>query len=74
MPGDAPDVPATPGPSHGAEIELPDGLTAGNLIDLLRIAPDLECVVGVNGVLATRETVLADGDEVLLVPPLRGGA
>lgn len=56
-------------------LELPEGATAGDvwaLLDLGDEPPGL--AVAVNRTYADRAAVLADGDEVALIPPVSGGA
>ncbi len=60
-------------------VEVPDGMTAGELADelvrrhpaLAPIAPVLALAVG--GAVVGRGRALADGDEVALLPPVSGG-
>ncbi|MDI3298933.1 MAG: molybdenum cofactor biosynthesis protein MoaE [Bacillota bacterium] len=62
------------------DLELAGGSTAGQLLDrllgehpaLARFGPSL--LVAVNRRYAGREAVLADGDEVALIPPVSGGS
>ncbi len=63
-----------------SELELPAGSRVGDLWELLeRRHPDLAGLAGrlamaVDGRLAGRDTPLADGAEVALLPPVSGGA
>lgn len=60
-------------------LELPGGATAGALLDLLvqrfeglqLLLPALQ--LAVNQAYASRDTLLAEGDEVALIPPISGG-
>lgn len=60
-------------------IDLPDGATVEDLtMALLDRSPDLGPVMdaarfAVNREYATRSTILRDGDEVALIPPVAGG-
>ena len=60
-------------------VELQAGATAGGLIAVLRERTSnrhevwARLAVAVNRVYAGREAVLADGDEVALLPPVSGG-
>lgn len=60
-----------------SEIELPDGFTVAQLLELLisRLdAPlDRSIAVSVNAEFSSRTHVLCDGDEVGLLPPVSGG-
>jgi sulfur carrier protein ThiS len=53
--------------------EMVEGASVADLIVALGIDPAEEITVGVNGVLSTRQRVLEDGDEVLLLTPMSGG-
>jgi molybdopterin converting factor subunit 1 len=63
----------------GATIELPDGSMAGTVLMSARDrAPQLgelwgRVAIAVNQSYVGAETVLADGDEVALLPPVSGG-
>ena len=60
-------------------MELPDGADVASLLDLLRIRRGTNptvfssLAVAVNREYAQTHTVLADGDEVALLPPVSGG-
>lgn len=62
-----------------AERPLPDGATVGDLwTALCRERPDLDALgrsisFAVNREYVERDHVLADGDEVALIPPVSGG-
>lgn len=56
------------------ELPLPEPPTLGNLLAHPRLAKlPQEALLAVNQVFAPRETVLAEGDEVALMPPVSGG-
>jgi molybdopterin converting factor subunit 1 len=60
------------------EIELPVRATAADLVARLRAEPGLhrlplEPAIAVNQETAPLDTLLADGDEVALLPPVAGG-
>ena len=61
-----------------ARWELPEGATVGDLWNRLATANpslrQLTCTAAVNQEYVSPETVLADGDEVVFVPPVSGGA
>ncbi len=61
-----------------SEIELPQGATVANLLELLisRFNAPLgrSIAVSVNAEFSTRTQVLCDGDEVGLLPPVSGGS
>ncbi|OUC11961.1 MAG: molybdopterin synthase sulfur carrier subunit [Alkalinema sp. CACIAM 70d] len=59
--------------------QLPQGMTVGELFDrILAEHPQLEAwrnltQFGVNLAFVSPETLLQDGDEVVLIPPVSGG-
>jgi molybdopterin converting factor subunit 1 len=60
------------------ELELPEGSTVGQLIEVVRRRPGAEAlpespVVAVNHEYAASGAVLHDGDEVAFIPPVAGG-
>jgi sulfur carrier protein ThiS len=55
------------------DVSLPAGATLNDLVGALGMSDEDVWVVGVNGVLATRETVLGDRDEVEFFEPIAGG-
>jgi sulfur carrier protein ThiS len=62
-----------PGEKGPREVALAPGATVAELLAELGV-PETEIVtVGVNGVLAGREAVLADGDDVTMFSPMEGG-
>jgi molybdopterin synthase catalytic subunit len=57
------------------ELELPPGSTAADIWPMLDLgAEPTGLLVAVNRTYAARDTVLMDGDEVALIPPVSGGA
>ena len=50
------------------------GATVADLLDTIGIAPDTDLTAAVDGELAARDTLLRDGDEVMLLSPMEGGA
>ena len=61
------------------DVELPDGATVSDLITHLRGRDDAASVlpsepaVAVNRTYRTSDAILADGDEVAVIPPVAGG-
>ncbi len=53
--------------------EVEPGTTVSRLLDELGLPGDLVLTTVINGKIATRESVLQDGDEVKLVPYTGGG-
>lgn len=57
-----------------AELALPAAPTLGDLLEDPRLGPlPQEALLAVNQCFADRNTPLADGDEVALMPPVSGG-
>jgi len=57
-----------------SELELPLAPTLGDLLaDLRLVGLPKDALLAVNQNFADRATVLADGDEVALMPPVSGG-
>ena len=54
-------------------VELAEGTTAGQLLTILNLPPNLVKVVFVNGIIRDGNYVLQDGDEVGKFPPVGGG-
>jgi molybdopterin converting factor small subunit len=59
---------------NAANMELPDGATVGDLVQMLAIPDDLPRVTLVNGRNAELDQRLLSGDVVTLFPPLAGGS
>ena len=58
----------------GDVLELPDGATIQDALDLLQIPPESVQVCTVNGGIALdRGRELADGDNLQILPPVGGG-
>jgi molybdopterin converting factor small subunit len=54
-------------------VSLPGGATVADLIASFGIADAEEVTAGRNGDQATHDTVLHDGDEIVLFSPMEGG-
>ncbi len=54
-------------------LDLEPGATVGLLISTLKIPPELERAVLVNGRRANPSTRLEEGDEIFIFPPAAGG-
>ena len=60
-------------------LDLPQGTTVSELLGVLRqqyphlAPPQVDIVVAVNAEYADKNTVLLEGDEVSLIPPVSGG-
>jgi len=57
----------------GNLIEVPDGMTVGDLIHQFSVPEKLVKLIFVNGSHATRETLLKDGSRVGVFPSVGGG-
>ncbi len=55
------------------QVTCPRGTTAAGLLELLGIPDDDLVTIGINGELAKREDVIADGDDVTMFSPMEGG-
>ncbi len=62
---------------NSAELELPEGMTAASLIERLGMPPEGSYLVIHNSAAVTKAAraacTLADGDELAIMPPLKGG-
>lgn len=56
-----------------ATIEVPSGSTVRDVIRHLGMSEDVACVPVVNGMRATADRALQDGETLSLFPPLAGG-
>ncbi len=55
------------------DLELPDGVTAGEIIDRFNIPPTEVTIIFINGRHSGPEAKLAEGDTLALFPPIGGG-
>jgi molybdopterin converting factor small subunit len=64
-----------PGPNRSVpiEVELPDGARVSDLTPALNLPPKLVRNAFINNQVANLETVLNNGDQVSLFPPVVGG-
>jgi len=61
--------------TRGAELDLPAGSTAADVWPALELGDEPPgLLLAVNRTYAPRDTVLGEGDEVALIPPVSGGA
>ena len=58
---------------EGVTVEVPEGTTVQELVQALKIPPDVECLRVVNGCDASSDQRLVEGDVLSLFPPLAGG-
>ena len=62
---------------NSAELELPEGMTAAGVIARLGLPPEGSYLVIHNGTAvpkaARADCALGDGDELAIMPPLKGG-
>ena len=54
-------------------IDLTEGDQVTQVLEILRIPPEVEKVILVNGRPAQRDFILNEGDKVVLFPPVAGG-
>jgi molybdopterin synthase sulfur carrier subunit len=54
-------------------MDLDEGTTVQDLIELLKLPSDLPKSIIVNGITAKKDTVLKDNDSVAVFPPMAGG-
>ena len=54
-------------------LELPSGSRARDVLDVLRVADELNAIVAVNDQIADEHTRLADGDCLAIIPAIAGG-
>ena len=64
-----------PGPNRSIplEVELPEGATVADLAPVLDLPPELVRSVFINNEAKDVQTVLREGDQVGLFPPVVGG-
>ena len=53
---------------------IPEGATAADLLAVIGVETGAEVTIAVDGELASRETPLRDGADVMLLIPMEGGA
>ena len=52
---------------------VPEGATAADLLAVIGVEANAEVTIAVDGELASRETPLRDGADVMLLNPMEGG-
>lgn len=62
------------GRSDPFDQELPEGATVQQLADAVGIDPAMTLTFGVNGEMAGRDHSLHEGDAVMILTPMEGGA
>lgn len=63
----------SPQGTGAAEMELPEETTVGDLLGRLGVPADMAKVIFVNGVHASHDKRLRQGDRVRIFPPVAGG-
>ena len=65
-----------PGPNRSIPLEvvLPDGATVADLVPTLNLPPDLVRSAFINNEAGQLDSVLKEGDQVGLFPPVVGGS
>ena len=56
-----------------ATINVEDGITIDELLNKLKIPPNITSIVMVNGSHKEAKTILNEGDVVSVIPPVAGG-
>jgi molybdopterin converting factor small subunit len=54
-------------------MDLPHGATIGGMLGILKIPPDQDRILLVNGRQREQDRVLESGDTIVIFPPLAGG-
>jgi len=54
-------------------LDADEGRTVRDLLDLLKVPPDLPRIIFVNGLHAQEDQVLKEGDRLAVFPPIAGG-
>lgn len=54
-------------------MDIPEGTSLGALAESLKLPPDEVKICFVNGRICEPDTILKDGDEVGIFPPIGGG-
>ena len=57
----------------GGELNVTDGTTMGQLLELLHISKPLQLLIAVNGRVPDESCILHEGDIVQFAPPIAGG-
>lgn len=68
----APLLPVKDG-GHSCVLEIPEGKTVSELLAELKVPEDLPKIVFLNGLHATGDEMLKDGDRLTVFPPIAGG-
>ena len=68
-----PYMPKKEGGGNSCTVEISDGTKVRELLEQLRIPADAVMLVFLNGVHATGDNILKDGDRVRVFPPVGGG-
>lgn len=55
------------------QMDIPEGTSLGALAESLKLPPDEVKICFVNGRICEPDTILKDGDEVGIFPPIGGG-
>lgn len=59
---------------HTGKIEVPEGVSAAQILEKLGIPPEMPKILLINGVHSSSEDLLKEGDSLALFPPLAGGS
>jgi sulfur-carrier protein len=58
---------------HSCVMEVPDGKTVTEVLEELKIPPEMPKIVFLNGLHAKGDEKLKDGDRLTVFPPIAGG-
>lgn len=59
--------------AHGEELVMPEDATVLNIINKLKINPQLVAMVTINGELAVKNSIPKNGDEIFFINTASGG-
>ena len=57
----------------GGELEMVEGSSVGDVLERLKVPPEEEKILLVNGLHRTVDDLLSPGDTLVFFPPLEGG-
>ena len=60
-------------PHTGLEVDMPPGLTAGEVLARIGVPPEKVKIVMVNGLSTNLDQKVKDGDRIGVFPPVGGG-
>ena len=57
----------------GEKVEVPEGTSAGAILEMLHLPERVATILIVNGVYTDKKKILKDGDAVYIISPVSGG-